>query len=86
VIEEALEGFDDQENAIRAARKHLPTLRGKDYPTFARRLGAYLQRRGFSFSLTRRIVRQLWGESADRSSDGDVAGDQNEDEPVEVTD
>ncbi len=85
-IEEALEGFDDEMNAIRAARKHLPTLKGTDYPTFTRRLGGYLQRRGFSFSLTRKTVRQLWMESADRPPDDDINSDQDEDESVEVID
>lgn len=66
-IERALEGFDDEGNAMRAARKYVPSLRGLDYPTFARRLGTYLQRRGFSSSLIWRIVRQMWSEQVKHS-------------------
>ena len=45
-----------------AARKYAHSLLGLGYPTFARRLETYLQRRGFSTSLIWRIVRQMWGE------------------------
>jgi regulatory protein len=62
-IEKALEGYDDEENALRAARKLLHTLNGADFPTFARRMGNYLQRRGFGTALAWRVVRRLWEES-----------------------
>ena len=76
-ISEALEGFDDEENALRAAQKLLPSLRGADYPKFARRLGTYLQRRGFALSLVREIVHRLWAESA-HPLDSDIEGEQQE--------
>ncbi len=76
---EALEGFDDEESAVRAARKRLPSLRGADYEAFEERLGPYLLRRGFPRSLVRRVVRRLWEESAD-PLDSDVEGHAHEDE------
>lgn len=33
-----------------------------DYPTFARRMGGYLQRRGFAMDITRSLVDMLWNE------------------------
>ena len=33
-----------------------------DYTTFTRRLGGYLQRRGFGFEVIRPITEQLWAE------------------------
>ncbi len=33
-----------------------------DYPTFARRMGGYLQRRGYGYEVIRPIIEQLWSE------------------------
>jgi len=81
---EALEGFDDEENAVRAARKRLPSLQGADYQTFEEKLGPYLLRRGFPHSLVQRVVRRLWEESAD-PLDGDVEGHTHKDEAEDAT-
>ena len=76
-IEHALEGFDEERNALAAARKWLVHGRGLDYPTFARRLGAFLQRRGFAPSLIRKLTREMWEESAGGPLSGDVYGQQD---------
>jgi regulatory protein len=63
LIDETLQGTDDEENARRAATARLPALRGVDRETFTRRLGSYLQRRGFAHDLSMRTINHLWKES-----------------------
>ena len=63
VIEQMTQGIDDDSSAYDAATKKLRTLSGLDFETFRRRLGAYLQRRGFDYEVTRRAVKRLWEES-----------------------
>jgi regulatory protein len=78
LIEQALVDFDEERNALAAARKWLAHGRGLDYPTFTRRLGAFLQRRGFASSLVRKVTREMWEESAGSPLSGDVDGQKNE--------
>lgn len=61
VIDEVLEGTDDEESAYRAAQRKGRTL-GKDYETFRRKLSAFLGRRGFSYGVINRTVERLWRE------------------------
>ncbi|MFQ6030411.1 MAG: regulatory protein RecX [Dehalococcoidia bacterium] len=62
--EEALEGYDDADNAYRAGFKFARSMRSRAYSeeVFRRRLWGYLQRRGFPYSLARGVVDQLWQE------------------------
>ena len=62
VAETATEGVDDGETAYRAGLGRLRVLRGLDEATFHRRMGDYLRRRGFSYSVTRSTVQRLWEE------------------------
>ena len=55
----ALEDFDSQAAAYRAAAKYASRQAGKDRTTFDRRVGAFLDRRGFQPSLIHDTVRQL---------------------------
>ncbi|HWQ16085.1 MAG TPA: RecX family transcriptional regulator [Roseiflexaceae bacterium] len=58
----ALRG-DEAEQALALARAALHKYRAApDYATFARRLGGFLQRRGFGFETVRPIVDRLWQE------------------------
>ncbi len=59
---EAVQGMDDDENALRAGLKYLPRLQTADYVTFSRRMAGYLQRRGFGSSTIRRVIDRLWNE------------------------
>ena len=60
-IAEAVVGdLDDDESAHRAGLKMTRRLADADFPTFKRRLWAYLQRRGYSPSVVRRAILQLW--------------------------
>ena len=82
-IDEALEGLDEEENALRAGRKLLSSLRGADHATFEKKLGAYLQRRGFGFAVARQAILRLWEELSE-PTDGDVEGDQQKEETEDV--
>lgn len=59
----------DEERAIAAGRKRLRALASADQRDFALRMGAFLQRRGFSYGVTRAAVRRLWEESRAGSDD-----------------
>ena len=57
---EAVEGMDDAESAYRAASKHARLLGSTDLRTFQRKMWGYLQRRGYSEGLTKRIAMKVW--------------------------
>ena len=65
VVREALDGFDDAGNAYRAGLSLARRSQGSEYSEFRRRVWPYLQRRGFSQSVIRNAVEQLWSESSD---------------------
>jgi len=60
VIEDAIEDIDDEENAYRAAQKKAASLQTGDYQMFLRRLGSFLQRRGFGYTVINRVVKRIW--------------------------
>jgi regulatory protein len=63
VVDEVVDEDLDGERALRAAHKKAlslvkqPTM---DYATFQRRLGSFLQRRGFGYEVTSHTVKHLW--------------------------
>jgi regulatory protein len=67
---------DETEAACRAGRARLRALVGLDAAAFRQRLGAYLQRRGFSYAASAAAVARLWAErqGAGASSAADLAG------------
>jgi regulatory protein len=62
VIDQAVENVDEKQNAYRAAVSKARTLPADDYQVFRRKLGSYLQRRGFSYGVINNIVKQTWEE------------------------
>jgi regulatory protein len=65
VVDEVVNDEQDEERAHQAARKKALALVGQsgmDFKTFRLRLGSFLQRRGFSYEITTRTVRDLWQE------------------------
>jgi regulatory protein len=62
VIDEVLEGVDEEESAYRAAQKRGRTLAKEDHETFRRKLVAFLRRRGFSYEVIDHTVERLWRE------------------------
>jgi regulatory protein len=52
---------DEHARALMLARGVLPRYAGAaDYATFQRRLGGYLQRRGFSYDVMKPVIEELW--------------------------
>ena len=62
VIDEVLDGINDEESAYRAAQRRGRTLAKEDYETFRRKLGAFLSRQGFSYEVVNRTIERLWQE------------------------
>lgn len=66
IIETAVADVDETAAARKAARKKLRRWQKMDEQTYRRKLGGYLQRRGFSYDIIRKISEELWAEiSAD---------------------
>ena len=83
VVEEALDGLDEEENAYRASCGLLRRLSGTDYDTFRRTLVAYLRRRGFGYEVVRSAVQRLWQELSDPAYshiEADGHGEQQKDD------
>jgi len=63
IIDELVSGEQDEDLAMQVARKKALSLIQQpniDYATFYRRLGSFLQRRGFDYEITSRMVKTLW--------------------------
>jgi regulatory protein len=75
IVDELIDDEQDEDRAWRAAQKkaqslfHQPDL---DYPTFYRRLGSFLQRRGFGYDVTSRTVKKLWEEHKEESVEDEL--------------
>jgi regulatory protein len=67
----ALAAVDDEARAREVARSHAAKLRVASYEEFYRRLGGFLQRRGFGYGVVGPIVRDLWRERGGEPIDGD---------------
>jgi regulatory protein len=63
VAGEASADVCDEDAAYRAASRRLAALGAYDFRTFAERLGAYLQRRGFDWDVSRQTIRRCWAEA-----------------------
>jgi regulatory protein len=57
--------LDDANLALEAAQRALGRYADLPWEDFARKLGAYLQRRGFSAQVTWATIRQLWNTMQD---------------------
>jgi regulatory protein len=60
LIQSAILGIDEEKMASQAAEKYLKHLEKLDWKQFQIKLGGYLQRRGFTYSVIREISQQLW--------------------------
>jgi regulatory protein len=59
---ETAQPTDDEAAAMAAASARSERLRGLEYAEFRRRLGGFLQRRGFGYDVANRVIRDLWQE------------------------
>lgn len=62
IIQETLQSVEEGRSAYRAGMNRVGALQGVDYPTFRRRLGDFLHRRGFGYEIIRETVQRLWQE------------------------
>ncbi len=62
VIEKAVGDMDDAVSAYRAASRHVKSMRWADGEQFRRRLGGYLERRGFSYGVINTTLKKVWKE------------------------
>jgi regulatory protein len=62
IVDRAVSSINDEDSAYRAALRKAGRLSRSDYQSFRRRLGGYLQRRGFNYGVIEHTVRQVWQE------------------------
>ena len=62
IIEQTVATIDDEDSAYRAATSKASSLARTDYESFRRRLGGYLQRRGFNYGVIDRTIKRVWQE------------------------
>ncbi|MBI2908823.1 MAG: RecX family transcriptional regulator [Chloroflexi bacterium] len=70
-VAEVIQSLDEESSAYLAARGKAASLHGLCYRDFRRKLGSYLNRRGFDYSVSASVVNRLWREAA---SDGQENG------------
>ena len=62
IIESTIATIDDEDSAYRAATSKARSLSRSDYESFRRRLGGYLQRRGFNYGVVEKTIKRVWQE------------------------
>lgn len=62
IIDFVLEDLDEEELALKLARKKLSKLSTLDQTAFQKKMYGYLSRRGFSFGISKDIISTLWEE------------------------
>lgn len=62
IIEEALQDINEEELALKLARKKMGKLKNLDKSTFQEKMYGFLSRRGFHYSLSKEVVNHLWNE------------------------
>ena len=85
VIQDSLDGFDDEANAHQAGARiaKRQSIRNGTEEEFRRRISSHLQSRGFSYGLVRSTVEQLWQELRADSLDRDGNPDDDEEQSPE---
>jgi regulatory protein len=72
-IEIALESYDDMDAAYAAAEKAARRWKRSNWDEFRKRVGSYLVRRGFPYSIVSTVVKQVWREAASDRDESEVA-------------
>ena len=62
IIDQVVEGIDNDDSAYRAALSKAHSLPLSDRQSFRRRLGEYLKRRGFGYGVINHTLERLWQE------------------------
>jgi regulatory protein len=63
IIDQVVGELDDTDSAYRAALKRVRRLAASEYQEFRKRLGGYLGRRGFSYSVIDATTKRVWQEN-----------------------
>ena len=71
-IEAALEDYDEERAAYQAAQKAARRWSGTNWEEFRHRVGAYLNRRGFVYSLISPVVARVWRETTGCEDESEV--------------
>jgi len=66
IIDQVIDAIDDDASAYRAALSKARSLPPYDYQSFRRRVGEYLQRRGFGYEVINHTVERVWQEQDSR--------------------
>jgi len=82
ILAEVLDTHDADDAAYRAAQTQTRRLRGKNRREFRDKLGAFLQRRGFPYSVCREMIRRLIDEL--ESTDPAYFGEEGVDESFDA--
>jgi regulatory protein len=76
IIDETIEDMDETGNACKAAAHKARSLPVTDYEVFRKKLGAFLQRRGFSYGVISNAIKQAWLERTGHNSpEPDLSGE-----------
>jgi regulatory protein len=62
VIDQVVSTIDDETSAYRAVSSHARNVRWSDRDQFRRRLGGYLERRGFGYGVIESTLKKIWKE------------------------
>lgn len=68
-IDAALENIDESAAALKAAEAKARRWQALSREDFFKKLGSYLQRRGFSYEIVKQVTHTLWEEVNDRDED-----------------
>lgn len=62
IIEEVIRNINEEQLAYKAARKYSLRLRNLDWRTYQKKLLGFLSRRGFTYGVSKPVVKQTWKE------------------------
>ncbi len=69
IASEATQGVEDEAGAYKAGLKKARLLKGLEYHDFARRLSAYLARRGYAVDAVNSVTMRLWHETTGKKAE-----------------
>ena len=62
IIDEELEGLDENVLALQCARKKVQKFQQMDFENFQKKMSGYLNRRGFPYQIIRETILEIWQE------------------------
>jgi len=71
IIEQTLEGLDEEKLAYHAAVKQSRKLQNLEWEGFRKKMYGFLSRRGFNYQVSKEVISQIW-EDQQTKSDGKI--------------